>query len=93
MATQAYFSGDWYQCIVATSAGESPATNPEKWAKMEIPAIAEDYLVEKAVALLLQADGMQDKRMQAEGLAKMALDDTIDYHAVAGDFERSTVAS
>ncbi len=72
MAAQAYWEGDWYVCLVATAAGESPGTHPSKWAKLTIPAKFERYLVQAAYAGLLPGEGQNDKagaeRRQADAL-------------------------
>jgi hypothetical protein len=41
---QAQFEGDFYECSAAADAGESPATQPAKWRKVEIPREFERYL-------------------------------------------------
>jgi len=65
MPTQAYFVangvGDWYDCLAATVPGESPATNPELWRKLEIPVWFEPYLISRALSLVLTDDGQNDK--------------------------------
>lgn len=95
MPFQAYFEsegvGDWYDCIEAASPGESPAVAPEKWQKVEIPAILERFIVERAVSLLLGGEGQIDKRRAQERMATDALDDTIYAHGDRGDFSRPEV--
>lgn len=95
MPSQAYFVqdgvGDWYACIAPASAGESPATAPDKWVRLEIPAIFEGYLVEKATELLLVGDGQMDKRRAAARAAEEVLTDLGFRHADRGEFERPRV--
>ena len=95
MPAQAYFEddgvGDWYACILATSAGESPSSAPDKWVKLEIPAIFEAYLVDKATALLLTGEGQSDKRRAFERTAAEELEEVQYRHTERGDFERPEV--
>lgn len=37
MPSQAYYEGDWYECVTAASAGQSPGTHPSKWVKLTLP--------------------------------------------------------
>jgi hypothetical protein len=95
MPSQAYFEidgvGDWYACIQATSAGESPATAPDKWVKLEIPAIFESYVVEKVTALLLVQEGQSDKRRAQEQAAAIELEELEFRHTERGDYARPEV--
>lgn len=95
MPTQAYFEqdgvGDWYGCIQATSASESPASAPDKWLKLEIPAIFETYLVDKATALLLVGEGQSDKRAAFERSSRAELEEVQCRHTDQGDFARPEV--
>jgi hypothetical protein len=72
MASHVYFNGDWYDCTVTTSAGESPATAPTKWSIVGIPVQFERYLIEAACAAALKGDGAREHaaaaRMEAEML-------------------------
>lgn len=59
---QVYFSsatvrGNFYDCVTATSAGESPSSAAAKWTKVEIPAQFETYLTHGAAADYLMPDG------------------------------------
>lgn len=95
MPSQAYFEtdgvGDWYACIQATSAGESPSSAPDKWMKLEIPAIFEAYLVDKAVALLLTGEGQSDKRRLHSAWAEDELMKVTFEFTERGEFERPEV--
>lgn len=42
------FEGDFWECVTATSAAESPITHPAKWSKLEIPAFLLDFAVHGA---------------------------------------------
>lgn len=48
---------NFYECKVATSAGESPTTDPMKWALIEIPYIFQTFLVYGALSDALKMDG------------------------------------
>lgn len=79
MASQAYFAtdgveADFYDCIDAAAAGESPATNPEKWRRIEIPAVYEWFLVSRAASLLLPGEGQSDKARAEEVASAKTLD-------------------
>lgn len=77
MASQVYYNGDWYECVTATSAGESPASHPAKWAKLEIPYAFGRFLQRRAASLLLAEEGQQDKQAIEERASALILDDTI----------------
>lgn len=75
---QVYFSsatvkGNFYVCVTATSAAESPASAPAKWAIIEIPYIFKDFLVNHAFALWLIADGQLEKSEALKTTAQNAL--------------------
>lgn len=57
--------GDFYACVSATTAGESPVSAAAKWAIVEIPYIFKQYLVWSAYADLLASDGQVDKAQAA----------------------------
>ncbi len=48
---------NFYNCLVATSAGESPTTDPHKWEVVEIPRFLQTYLVYGALSDALKMDG------------------------------------
>lgn len=80
MPTQAYFEadppdGDFYDCISSTAAGESPATHPAKWRRVDIPALFEPYLVSRATSILLQAEGNVEKGRTEEAVARQLLEE------------------
>lgn len=91
MASQAYFQGDWYNAIAQASAGESPATNPEKWVKIEIPYYFGRFVTEKANAYLLGADGQSDKRAQADAYADEILGEVLMRHCDNGEIGQTRV--
>lgn len=76
MASQAYFNGDWYECVADTAAGESPATHPAKWHIMDIPAQFDRYLSQAAYEKILPGEGQSDRRIISRRLAASILDET-----------------
>jgi len=95
MPKQAYFEddgvGDWYRCVSATLAGESPKTNPEKWVKVSIPSIFERFIVLEACVALLGGDGQSDKRALYQAQANALLLELVHRHSDRGDFYRAMV--
>jgi hypothetical protein len=75
---QVYFSsaairGNFYDCVTATAAAESPATAAAKWALVEIPAQFETFLIHGAAADYLTADEEADRRDREELIAQADL--------------------
>jgi len=95
MASQAYFvsgdDGDWDECVEDTTAGESPVGAPDKWRKIEIPAVFEAFVVSRATAILLPGDGQSDKARSESTTADGLLNETIFLHARTGSTRRSAV--
>ncbi len=81
MPDQCYFEGDFYQCIYAADANESPETNPEKWEKLKIPVEWRRVLVKLTYAHLLQLDGQTDKALVERASARSELEDLVRYAA------------
>ena len=61
MPDQCYFKGNFYQCAVNTAPGESPATTPGSWRRVQIPARFRWVLAKLTYAGLLEVDGQKDK--------------------------------
>lgn len=61
MAAQCYFNGNFYQCVTDAAAGESPATAPDKWSLVQLPARWRWVLAKLTYANLLELDGQKDK--------------------------------
>jgi hypothetical protein len=74
MASQVYWNGDWFEALEATAPGESPSAFPEKWAKVEIPADLERFLIGRAYASLLPDIGQNDKAQLEDRRATAVLD-------------------
>lgn len=62
--------GNFYDCVTATSAGESPVSAAAKWSVVEIPYIFGAAMTWHAYADLLAADGQADKAMVARTSAE-----------------------
>lgn len=54
MPNQVYYNGDWYYAYEATTAGQSPETNPELWVYLPIPAEFADVIEPLAAAMVKQ---------------------------------------
>lgn len=54
-------TGDFYDCLSATKAGESPATSPTLWRKVELPYIFSSYLQWAIHGDWYELDGQQEK--------------------------------
>ena len=71
---QAYFNGDFYDCLTSAAAGESPAAAPAKWGLVKIPWIFRKYLAYEAYALYLGGpDGQSEKAPIFHAVAMSAL--------------------
>lgn len=86
MPDQCYFvgadgKGDFYQCLIDTVPGESPATHPEKWCKIQLPRHWRHVLATLTYAGLLEADGQTEKaaamRQNEEGEDRTGLEDLV----------------
>lgn len=63
-------SGNLYNCLVTTSAGQTPLTNPTSWQKVEIPYFCGEYLIRGALADYLRSETQFDQAQVAEGDAE-----------------------
>ena len=66
-----YFSsatipGNFYECLVATTAEQSPGTPPASWSKVEIPYIFGSYLAQGAYADYLTGDQRNESKSNEE---------------------------
>ena len=81
MPDQCYYSGEFYQCATAASAGESPASAPAKWRRVQIPSGWRWMLARLTYSNLLELDGQKDKanaeRALAVGGDRVGLEDMI----------------
>lgn len=81
MPDQCYFNGNYYQCVTATNAGESPATHPAKWRQIQLPKAWRWALAQLTYAELLKMDGQNDKalfaRDEATGAQDVGVEDLI----------------
>lgn len=71
-------TSDYWKCIVATTAGQSPDTTPASWSKLEIPDALFWPAVYFAYADWLLSDGQQDKAGGMFQLAETKLADQIE---------------
>lgn len=87
MASQAYFQGDFWECVSAAAAGESPATHPAKWNLLALPEEWLPYLEEESVAFVMQALGrpLVEQVLPQRRVAGAALDLlALNYHREHG---------
>lgn len=77
-AGASYGTGDFYRCLTATSAGETPESAPTKWEIISLPEIFYGYLVYKVYGDWLLSDGQMDKASGAYKIADMKKDDELD---------------
>lgn len=81
MSNQCYHNGDFWQCVTATNAGESPTTHAAKWRKLKLPSKWRWVLAQLTYAALLVMDGQNDKanvaRSVAYGRDRVGLDELI----------------
>jgi len=82
VADQMYFTdGDFYQCVTATSPGETPTNAPTKWRRINLLTKWRYALAQLTYANLLTLDGQGDKagaaRNAAYGREKFGLDDMV----------------
>jgi hypothetical protein len=64
-----------YECVTATTAGQSPESSAAKWALVEIPKIFEGYMIWSAYAKSLPGEGdAAGKKADAQGMAGSYLD-------------------
>lgn len=83
-SSQVYFAGDFWNCISATTAGDSPTTDPEKWSRIEIPSDWRNALAKLAHARLLDGEGNNDKASATRLEAYALLDDMRETRAQRG---------
>jgi hypothetical protein len=69
---------NFWKCVVATSAGQSPDTNPDSWELLEIPEVFFNYAVYSSYADWLRMDGQTDKAASADALAQRKQDEESD---------------
>lgn len=79
MSNQAYFNGNFYQAVAATTPGQTPASNPALWRKVQIPKKWRFALARLTYANMLEIDGQLDKAMAVREAAltteRVGLDD------------------
>lgn len=64
---------NFYDCVTATSAGESPDSAAAKWQIVDIPRFMTRFLKAYAHAVFLSNDGQEDRRMAPESLSERLL--------------------
>lgn len=76
--TAASGTGDYWRCVVATTAGQTPDTTPTSWEKLDIPEVFLDFLIFQSYADWLISDGMMTEAGGAYQIAQTKLDQAIE---------------
>ena len=70
--------GNFYNCLEATTAGQSPSTHPAKWQIVQIPYIFAPYSARGAFSDWLKSEMQLEAAMAAEAEAQNTLVEAID---------------
>lgn len=70
--------GNFYTCVAPAVAGESPATHPAKWTKVQIPYVFGSYISWGSTANWLVSEGMVQEAAVVEAKAREALENEYD---------------
>lgn len=62
--------GNFYDCAVVTSAGQSPTTNAASWTKVDIPYFTGEYITRGVLADYLRSEGQYEQASVAEADAE-----------------------
>lgn len=62
--------GNFYDCAVATSAGQSPYTSASSWTKVDIPYFTGEYITRGVLADYLRSEGQYEQASAAEADAE-----------------------
>jgi len=65
---------NFWKCVIATTAGQSPDTNPNSWELIELPQFLFNYVLYKSFADYLRMDAQMEKAQGGEALAQQYLD-------------------
>ncbi len=60
---------DFWKCLIATTAGQSPDTNPNSWQVLRLPELLFQYVVFASYADYLRMDAQMEKAQAADALA------------------------
>lgn len=79
---QVYFedtdaTSDFWQCVSATSAGESPTTHAAKWERLEVPYVLQDFLCQHALSHYLRGQGEAERAVIEYRIGQKLLDDAV----------------
>jgi hypothetical protein len=81
LAAQVYYdngtTGDFWECVTATSAGESPVTAAAKWSQVDVPKFMHRWLVHSACADLCLGSGLAARAADELELAETAIADAV----------------
>jgi len=71
-------AGNLYNCILTTTAGQSPQTNSASWSVVQIPKSFTEYLARGIVADYWRSEGDYERAAAAEGDATASIDRLVD---------------
>lgn len=71
-------SGNFWNCVEATSPGQTPLSHPNKWERVEIPFSFSPYLAKAAAADWLNSEMQIEASQVAEAMADRTLGNLID---------------
>lgn len=84
--------GNFYNCVIPTVPGESPATHPSKWDKVQIPYVFGSYIAWGSTANWFISEGMVQEGAAVEAKAREALENEYDKATrQQGQFNRLTM--
>ena len=70
--------GNFYNCLTATTAGQSPATHPSKWQIVQIPYLFSSYAARGSFADWLKSELQLEAAQVAEAEAQNTLTEAVD---------------
>lgn len=70
--------GNFYNCVLPTTAGENPVSAPSKWVKVQIPYVFGSYIAWGSTANWLVSEGMVQEAAVIEAKAREALETEYD---------------
>ena len=76
--TDSRSNGNYYRCVAATTAGQSPETTPTSWSVIPLYTVFFQYCVYRAFADWLISDGQLDKGDRVSAMADRKLADSIE---------------
>lgn len=76
--TEASGNKNYYRCVSATTAGQSPITHAAKWSRRDVPHLFFEYVIQGAFSDWLRADGRRDEASRELAAANELLSNSLD---------------